>query len=205
MISRIQDHLQAIYRTPAPAIEDFLLDGDALHLLMGDELRSADEWVLVSQQPDGLELGVYVDPAQLEQIGAWTNPAEALSSSFAAYCVAIEGVSHFLMLVERAGRDEPVSLLELEVQAEVDKYVCARLLLPSREQEWRARLFGDVELVEGLDSEEEARYLEAGRLAEAFCVRLLDLPHVDAVLAELRSFWRASGEQRMEFLRRLAA
>ncbi len=36
---------------------------------------------------------------------------------------ALEGVSHFVYLAWNAGHDKPVSLLELEMQAEVDKYV----------------------------------------------------------------------------------
>ena len=47
----------------------------------------------------------------------------------ADYWTALEGVSHFLYLAWNAGHDKPVSLLELEMQAEVDKYVASYWLM----------------------------------------------------------------------------
>jgi hypothetical protein len=114
-------------------------------------------------------------------------------------------VSHFLMLVERSRRTEPVSMLELEAQAEVDKFVCATLHHPDRATEWWRRLFREVSLVEGLGAAETERYEEAGRLAAAFCDSLAEEPHVDALLRTLRTFWRQSGSLRLEQMRRLAA
>ena len=47
----------------------------------------------------------------------------------ADYWTALEGVSHFLYFAWNAGHDKTVSLLELELQAEIDKYVASYLLL----------------------------------------------------------------------------
>src|SRR5262249_14875721 len=43
--------------------------------------------------------------------------------SFDELCQIIEGVSHFLYVAERARRELPATQLELELQAEVDKYI----------------------------------------------------------------------------------
>ena len=46
-------------------------------------------------------------------------------------CQLIEGVSHFVYVADRARRKLPATQLELELQAEIDKYV---LLVLQRER-----------------------------------------------------------------------
>ena len=95
-------------------------------------------------------------------------------------------------------------MLELEAQAEVDKFVCASLHQPDRAEEWWRRLFREASIVDGLGAEESDRYEEAGRLAAGFCAGLDGHPHVASWLHHLRSFWRASGAQRLETMRKMA-
>ena len=203
-LSRVQRHLQDIYRTEAPDIGSFLVGEGRVREVIGGDARPADEWVLVREAEDALELAVYVDAQLLDDLDGTETIHDALARHFRAWCAATEGVSHFLLLVERARRKEPVSMLELEAQAEVDKYVRARLCAPQKAREWRSRLFDKATLADGLSHEETARYREAGRLAAGFCRKLDALPHAAAVLAELRSFWRRPGAARMEEMRRAA-
>ena len=205
MLRRIQAHLEAIYRIEAPDVSRFQIDAGQLLELMGDEGRQADEWVLVRESDGFLDLAVFVADSHLEALATAGSLGEATLAAFPAFCAATEGVSHFLMLIERTRRKEPVSLLELEAQAEVDKFVCARLHHPDHVETWWKRLFLDASLAEDLQPEESARYREAGRLAAGFCTVLADAPHVDAVLRTLRAFWRDSGAQRLDMMRRLAA
>ena len=205
MLNLVQQQLQAMYRIEAPGIEPFLLDDEQLGNVLGPHRRPADEWVLVRETGEGLDLGVWIAATHRQRLDELHDLRAAVQSAFPALCAAIEGVSHFLLLIERARRREPIRLLELEAQAEVDKYMCARLHAPARSREWQARLFRDAQLRDGLSSEERQRYLEAGRLAEGLCDHLDRQPHDDARLRDLRSFWRASGSQRMERMRRLAA
>ena len=61
------------------------------------------------------------------------DPFAALTQhNLADYLTVAEGVSHFVYVAWNAGFDKPVTLLELELQAEVDKYVLGAWLL--REQ-----------------------------------------------------------------------
>jgi hypothetical protein len=205
MLSRIQAHLEAIYRIEAPDVSAFQIDADQLVDVMGEGLRDADEWVLVREQDDALDLAVFVADVHLSALAAAGDLPTAAREAFPAFCAATEGVSHFLMLIERMRRAEPVSLLELEAQAEVDKFVSARLHLPDRgEILWR-RLFEESQLACGLGEMEVARYQEAGRLAGGFCAALDEAPHVDGLLRILRGFWRDSGAKRLDTMRRLAA
>jgi hypothetical protein len=205
MLSQIQEHLESIYRIEAPKVSEFLIDASQVVEVLGDDVRSADEWVLVREMEDGLDLAVFIAEEHLELLGQSESLAHAAEAVFPSFCAATEGVSHFLMLVERSRRTEPVSMLELEAQAEVDKFVCATLHHPSRSEEWWRRLFREASLAEGLVLEEIERYEEAGRLAAAFCGALTEEPHVGALLRTLRSFWRQSGTLRLEHMRRLAA
>ena len=126
MIARIQQHLEAIYDIEAPDVRDFLLDEEAVRTFIGENARPAREWVLIRKAEEGLDLGVYVHPEDLRAV-AEMAPADAVRDALPAFCNVTEGVSHFLLLVRRATREEPISLLELEAQAEVDKFVTARL------------------------------------------------------------------------------
>jgi hypothetical protein len=161
-------------------------------------LRPAKEWVLVQQEEDELSVGVYLEPSVLERLEGVCY-SEAYQKQPEAWALALEGVSHFLLLFFRAIHDIPVSQLELELQAEVDKYVTARFSGASAPLLQR-QLFTDAEFLPGLSQEERSRYQQAGRLASRYCTRLERQPHIDGMLNELRRFYRMSGESRLQSL-----
>jgi hypothetical protein len=205
ILRQIQAHLEAIYRIEAPDVTRFQIDASQLAEVTGDALRHADEWVLVRESEGVVDLAVFVADEHIQALEAAGGLSASAIEAFPAFCAAIEGVSHFLMLIERVRRSEPVKLLELEAQAEVDKFVSARLHHPDHSEAWQRRLFEDARLASGLDSAEIYRYQEAGRLAAGFCAALDEAPHVDSILRTLRSFWRDSGAKRLDTMRRLAA
>lgn len=199
-----QMQLEAVYRTRAPDIRQFAIDTQQVAELL-PSARPADEWVLVREEGGELQVAVHVNDHLLDRLASAGSPGAGLDADFQAFCAAVEGVSHYLLLMERASRGEPLTLLELEAQAEVDKFVCAHLNAPHRSQEWRSRLFRRAALADDLSADEHDRYREAGRLAEAWCKHLDGLPHQAAILSVQRRFWRESGAQRMDQLRRRAA
>lgn len=205
VLGLVQSHLHAIYRTEAPDVRRFLVDADQLGELREGDARGADEWVLVRESDDGLDIAVWIDEGLLEDLAGAADPAEAVTEHLRGFCAVVEGISHFLLLVERARRQEPLTLLELETQAEVDKFVCASLHRPGRDSELHARLFRHAQLCEGLGQGERIRYAEAGRLAAGWCRWLASLPHLQARLDAQRQFWRTAGSRRMDRLRRMAA
>ncbi len=205
MLRVIQAHLQAIYQIQAPDVGPFLVDAAAVGELLGPDARDADEWVLLRQDGEDVDLAVYIAAEHLERLARVETPGQAVAECFSSFCAATEGVSHFLMLIERARREEPIRMLELELQAEIDKFVSAWLHHPRHHRQLLRRLFHDAALREDLSAVERARYREAGRLAAAYCARLEALPHPAAVLAAVRQFWRRSSAQRLEQVRRLAA
>jgi hypothetical protein len=85
-----------------------------------NDRREPDEELLLAETPDGAGVALYIDPAVLARLEA-SDPLGALTEeNLADYCTALEGVSHFLYSIWRFGCDAPVSLLELECQAEVE-------------------------------------------------------------------------------------
>jgi hypothetical protein len=204
LLRELQNLLAGLYDAPAEHdVYDFLVT-DAAHAaaLQGSAAAPAtDEQLLVAEDVDGVEVSLYVDRAVIERL-AERCPLRSLSeANLADFCTALEGVSHFHYFVWSAGRERSVSLLELELQAEVDKYASAlRLLLEQRGGRFPGelfdRLFDGVAFLPGLTPSERSRYQEAHRFAARFCRRLEDRflrrrqARPEALLAELRNFYR---------------
>jgi hypothetical protein len=206
MIGRIQDHLQAIYGFTCEArAETFVVDREAA-VQLGSTGR-AEEELLVSAGEDELELALYLAPSLLDRL----KPYEAgpvghlLDGDLDGYCQLTEGVSHFLYVAHTATHGRALSLLELEAQAEVDKFaVC---LLPrwgegvkAWAEELLRRLFERVSYPSRLSAQERWRYEEANRLSRSFCTRLMG--HVgerrlERLLSDLRYAYRLGAEAKL--------
>jgi hypothetical protein len=204
LLRELQGLLAGLYDAPAEHdIYDFLIT-DAAHAAALQGAAGApptDEQLLVAEGDDGVELGLYLDAAVLRRL-AERCPLRSLGEeNLADYCTALEGVSHFHYFVWSARRDRKVSLLELELQAEVDKYASAlRITLAQRGGRFPAELFGrlfeGVTFLPHLAEEERRRYEEAHRFGARFCRRLEERflrtrrARPEALLAELRAFYR---------------
>ena len=210
VLAQLQSLLARLYDVPAEhAVADFLITDRARTTAQGDAADGiTDEQVLIDERDDSLHIGVYISEDVLGRL-AGDNPMEALrDSNLSDYCTALEGVSHFHYLTWRARHAEPVSLLELELQAEVDKYAAATWLYTVQRagrfpHTLHERLFHDVRFCHGLDAASLARYREANRGAARFC-RQLDERFLrcrraqpEHWLAELRKFYRLSHAQKL--------
>jgi hypothetical protein len=164
--------------------------------------RELDEALLLAETADGVGVALYLDPKLLRRLEA-ANPHEALTEdNLADYCTALEGVSHFVYSTWRLERDSPVSLLELETQAEVDKYAATVFLLASQTggesypAQVHARLFGRVSFDARLQPDQYERYRTAHRCAANYCRRLerrfvnRGVARIEAMVRELRGFYR---------------
>ncbi len=133
VLRQLQGMLERIYDVPLAhdVVQFVLTDRGALP----EECRASrsDEQLLVADDGAELALGLFLDPAVLARLDA-ANPLETLNGdNLADYWTALEGVSHFVYLAWNAAHDRPVSLLELELQAEVDKYVSSVQLLRAQD------------------------------------------------------------------------
>lgn len=208
MVDAIQRQLEAIYGiTCEYRAKDFLVDGEAA-LLLGGTGRAREE-LLVAEGEEGLELALYVEPTLLARVCS-SEPEGAMSADIGDFCEVAEGVSHFLYVAHTAKLERKVSLLELEAQAEVDKFaVCTLLRWGLHAGRWAGslvgRLFEQVEFRSNLTGPERMRYAEANRLAKAYCKRLLPLVRsgrMDRLLAELRHGYRLGAEAKLHYFGR---
>src|SRR5215831_1399039 len=156
LLRQMQDLLARCYDAPsAYDIYDYLTTDRSC---LGLAAHCTDEQLLVVEEEGGARLSVFIDAQVLKRLAQCDPLAQLSEENLADYCTALEGVSHFHYLTWRAERRLPVSLLELELQAEVDKYVGAMVLL-TRQQSGRypdhlhRRLFDQVSFAHGLDTE----------------------------------------------------
>jgi hypothetical protein len=165
------------------------------------ERSGTTETLLVAERDDGLELGLFLDAALLERLAARDPLAYLDDDNLEDFCTAFEGVSHFHCVAFCAARGWSVSLLGLEIQAEIDKYTASVLLAGTQRggclvRGLHARLFERVRLRDGLDTALATLYEEANRHAARFCRRLEERflrrrrARVPDMLGELRRFYR---------------
>jgi hypothetical protein len=184
-------------------VYDFLVTDrrDLKGLVPGNDRRESEEELLLAETPDGAGVALYLDPGLLERLEG-ADPSEALTErNLGDYCTALEGVSHFVYSTWRLDQDLPVSLLELETQAEVDKYAVTVFLLGDQQgggypAQVHARLFDRVSFDSRLEADQYHRYRTAHRCAAQYCRRLEQRfvkrgqARIEALVRELRRFYR---------------
>lgn len=139
------------------------------------------EQLLVRESDDAVELALIV-PNDAPHAGAndvWLQ--------------LVEGVSHFVYVVERVRTGLPTTQLELELQAEVDKFVLLGLE-PGGDHESVRRLhehlYENGRFLDASGTEAGERYRLANDLAARLGARLLRRHAID-VRSLLRRFYRA--------------
>lgn len=205
LLSGLQLELEELYQVKGPLpVSECLLERIQWESLSDSE---APEELVVLEGEGGLELGLWLDEevsSTLQQRGPLTT------RRLEAHCQAVEGVSHFLYLSHRATLPRPVSLLELELQAEIDKF--SSLLLrfwrrgkPEVAAELIEEIFENVSYRPALNREQRERYSRANRLARLYC-RFLHRQYVqpnlqpasmEGFLADLRRMYRLGAAEKL--------
>jgi len=211
VLRRLQQGLEALYRVDTQLeVEAFIIDEEERR--RAGVTRVPREQLLVRQEDGELALGLFVDQGALDNLER-NDPARGLDDgNFADFCLAIEGVSHFIYLALCAAGHRRVSALELELQAEVDKFVCCLLVQGGRAQaqgDLRRRLYGEVRFHDDLDADERDRYFtaneRAGQYAEGLERRFVRSDRVQDMLVELRRFYRMTLDDKLGHIARSAA
>ncbi len=207
----LQRLLERIYRVRLGyRVDDFLImDSRLAFRLEGETAVPLREKLLVRQEQDTLALSLFLDPAVVRRLRA-DNPFHRIhEGNLEAFLLALEGVSHFLYLGWKAGLEREVSLLELELQAEVDKFVATLLLLRRQCRSCapapvRVRLFEQCRFGAHLEGEALQRYRHASRYAGKYCWRLEDRylrrRRVSAMMDELQYFYRLPQQQKIRLI-----
>jgi len=195
-LGRVQRGLEALYRVDTGVeVGDFVVGAELRDRLVG--ARRPREQLLVCEADGEMALALFIDPSALANLTSH-DPARRLGDhNFGDFLLAVEGVSHFIYAVCCARAERPVSQLELELQAEIDKYVtCLLTTAPevATSVGLRRRLFGDVCYEPDLDHDEHARYRAANDNAQRYATWLeqayVGPRKIPEMLDELRRFYR---------------
>ncbi|MGH8247978.1 MAG: hypothetical protein ACREUU_16270 [Gammaproteobacteria bacterium] len=179
---------------------------EAIRLEADPMFRNAREKLLIKEDADGVRLSLYLDRAVVDNLGKGPG---AGAESLQDFCLALEGVSHFLYLSWNATHDRSVTLLEMELQAEVDKFVVlSRYFEEHAETSPGGRLmrmlFQSVCFAPGLGEAEQRRYRRANRYAEQYCRRLeagfLKSGNRKELLNDLRRFYRLPQREKIAYI-----
>jgi len=202
MLERLQQQLHDINRSDAGYdIRNFLVTDARIARAIsgGNTLTSSGETLLLQEDEEGVALSLYLDESILKRLKAG-DPGTALKAGLLDdLCKVIEGLSHFNYVAWRASRDRSVTLLELELQAEVDKFVSTmHIAREERDAELmnglHGRLFHNARFHGHLSRRQLERYRAASEYAARFCQALQ--PRLREwggdVLPELRRFYRMS-------------
>lgn len=207
---RVQKQLHSIYEIESGAdVGEFLVtDPEVVSQLEAGQpgTRDIQEKLLVREGGEELGLALYIDPQVGERL-AGADPTSRLDdANLGDYLVLLEGVSHFVYLTWNAQRERPVTLLELELQAEVDKYVSCLFRLSSQDggrvpRRLKQVLFDDVSFDEQLDGEGLERYETANRVAMKYCAgleeRFLLRRRTREMIDDVRRFYRLPQEAKL--------
>lgn len=200
-LAGLQSSLTDLYRIDVDLrVDDFVR---ALH--PADPEAHRREVVLVAPHDDGADLAVLLAPEVFEALRGRSSAV----SRFDAWCVALEAVSHFTRIAWRAARDEPVSQLDLELQADVDKYLlgvaqrcvgAAPELAHRRSRALRHALYDRARFIDHPGHERGARYRLAHHMAARYAAslerRYVRHGRFGRMVDELRRFWRAGADGR---------
>jgi hypothetical protein len=156
----------------------------------------AREHLLVREDSDGVAIALVVPPDQPPKVPL--GPSDEWTQ-------LIEGVSHFLVLSERARRELSTTQLELELQAEIDKFV---LLAFNEERDDACRTFSSLhkklyEEVRFLHDEgtlEGVRYRLANRWAARYLFRMMEHYPPSRWRERLCAFYHAGPTEKISML-----
>jgi len=204
-LARVQRGLETLYRVDTGVdIHEFLVGEDVRDAVVS--ARRPREQLLVCEDGGEMALALFLDD------GVLANLRHGLDDrNFGDFILAVEGVSHFIYTICCARAERPVSQLELELQAEVDKYVtCLLATAPETgvSSTLRRRLFGDAEYEPDLDDEEHDRYHAANDNAQRYTAWLEDQfvtrRKIPEMLSELRRFYRQGLAAKLSTIARAA-
>jgi len=195
VLNAFQGVIQHVYEIDVGhQVADFTTSDTAFARRYGSPHQPMEQ-LIFREDGDDVDVSLYLDRRVLEALG----DSAGGDASMNMVCLAVEGVSHFVHFCWRSRYKVEVSLLELEIQAEVDKYVLLTDLYGR--QGMHRQLFEDYLYQDGMSRQLRERYRSANRFAAKYCRRLereyIRPGRTGEMLNELRRFCRKSQRQKI--------
>ncbi len=186
-----------------PPVGDFLACEARATSWVGPETWRGEVLIIRSAPDADLEVGLFLAPWLIETFAQWSEaPFPCAAARWSHVSAVIEGLSHFNLLCHAAAFERPLTQLELEIQADLDRFSLLAWLLHSRTDRAFKRynpaelwsfLFDSPKLSDVPGSIEWKRYRTAFRCARTLTLALLPLLAADrwhAFLQKLRTLYR---------------
>lgn len=191
-------------------IRDFVVTDEAYAHACGYESfgKNTSECLFIKEDNHQLWIAVYYARELIEHLHK-DNPVRLLhDGNLNHFWILLEGISHFLYLSWSARFNRSVSPFELELQAEVDKFVITAALIKQQQQHIELRLlhqtlFHKTALRPDMENAVMQRYLDANHYAGKYCARLekhFSANHTVKCLNELRRFYRYSQQAKLRHI-----
>lgn len=201
ILRALQLELEALHDVDTQLDVDAYSIDDDVRRSIPQAIDGLVEQLFVRDDGDDLEIALYVAPGVVARLHTDDPRLHLHPGNFGDFCIALEGVSHFVFVAWRAQLSRPVTALELELQAEVDKFVLGWLaILRGRAHPiltvdtLLAQLFGHYTLREGVPADEHERYYTASRAAHNVCRRLVQKagpkPQAHAIMRAAQQYFR---------------
>jgi hypothetical protein len=208
-LGALQTLLHEIYALDvAYDIRDFVTTDSQVAGALDTDGRNVDEKLLIAEESGEAEICLYLEEQLMARLTD-NDPVHRLNGdNLADFWTAFEGISHFTYYAWNAAADKSVTLLEMELQAEVDKFVATSVLL--HQQGERAQrglhhwLFDRPRFDHRLAGAELDRYQRANRYAGKYCrqlgPRLARGLAGEELVRELRRFYRLPQPAKIEHI-----
>lgn len=213
LISNIQNQLESLYGIClTQRVEDYLINKKEIfnYISKKKNTKIPKELFLVRRQNGSLiEIALFLDSKLIHNLEKNDPYASLTKKNLSDFCILIEGVSHFVYFLWKTYRDRPITQLEMELQAEIDKFLMLFFYLRSAEEavfqpEMFKILFEDFNIHKDLSGEAKERYLTASSLASRYCYsfqkRFRDSENIKNIVDEIRQFYNFSQEQKIQYI-----
>jgi len=217
LLKKIQKQLETIYQLPGDlSIVDFLINQEVLEKLKEKQhhltnIHNRKGLMLLFPEGGELRLAIYLHDQVLNNLHRH-NPFLGLNEqNIHDFCIMTEEVSHFLYTIWRVRHRIQMTKLELELQAEVDKFIICNLYRLNHETHFNSLflkqlLFETFSLEKDLTSESKNRYSTANKFALHYC-HFLENHFIKKALflqmfEEIRRFYRLGQTDKISHINR---
>ena len=171
-------------------------------------LAGTEESLLMAERDDEIAVSLFLSASLLARLEKCDPLARLETTALSDLWTVVEGLSHFTCVVWKATEGRAVSLFELELQAEIDKFVSTAQLASEQGETGLSRnlhrwLFDEVRFREDLDAAQRDRYRIANDFAARFCHGMTDAiaSRDGAAIDELRRFYRLPMTEKISHIR----
>lgn len=205
MITSVQKWIEGVYQLdPSRPLSQYLINHTMLVDYLGRDhpLTQAEEVVIIKNdiknEKDDVALGLYLHNSLLKR-------RQGTSEHQTHQIITItEGVSHLLLILHHLRLGENFSKLELELQAEIDKFLFLRM---GNLSQYAKLHLNKKSNLKNLSHSQKITYETARQLAYRYCMHLekeyLAENSLSRLFVELRHFYRMNHWAKLRFLRNM--